>query len=360
MYDFTRNLLPPTATVRDAMRTLESCAAKIAVVVDADHKLLGVLTDGDIRRALLAGGTPGDPAAPLMNARPWTLKLGGDAAEMRDLMRRNVLRDVPILDDEGRVVGLETFNETFLDVDLPNAVVIMAGGRGVRLRPLTDSVPKPMLTVGDHPLLEIIVRGLVEQGFRRILLSVNYKADIIKDHFRDGQRFGASIRYIEENRPLGTAGALARLPEPPRDPLLVMNGDILAKVDFRRMIDFHNLGQADATIGVRDYRAEIPYGVVRIDPTGTVRDLLEKPTETHVVNAGIYVLSPAAVAGLDADTPLDMPTLLRDRMAAGHTLRAYRIEDYWIDIGRQTDFARASDDFRRIFGGRAADGAEER
>lgn len=359
MYDFTRNLIPPTATVRDAMRTLESCEAKIAIVVDGDRKLLGVLTDGDVRRALLAGGTPADPAAPLMNASPRTLTLGGDDAEMRELMRRNVLRDVPILDREGRVVGLETFTETFLGVDLPNWVVIMAGGRGARLRPLTDSLPKPMLTVGDQPLLEIIVRGLVEQGFRRIFVSVNYKAQIIKDHFGDGARFGATIRYIEEDLPLGTAGALARLPAPPVEPLLVMNGDILAKVDFRRMVDFHNLGRADATLCVREYRAEIPYGVVQIDPQGGVSRLLEKPTETHLVNAGIYVLSPAAVAGLDPEKPLDMPTLLRARMASGHNVRAYRIEDYWIDIGRQADFARANRDFQRLFGNSADDAAED-
>jgi NDP-sugar pyrophosphorylase family protein len=246
------------------------------------------------------------------------------------------------------VVGLESMMDLLAREALPNAVVLMAGGRGQRLKPLTDLCPKPLLRIGDKPILEIILENFVSQGFRNFFISVNYMAEKVEGHFGDGARFGANITYLRENEPLGTAGALTMLPELDL-PFLVMNGDLLTKVNFAHLLDFHTEKKAAATMCVRPYTSQIPYGVVHVDEHKLVR-IEEKPTQTVFVNAGIYALSPQALAHIPVGRPFDMPALFESLMAKGQKTLAFPVREYWIDIGRVGDYEQAQTDYTRHFG----------
>jgi len=248
------------------------------------------------------------------------------------------------VDGAGRVVALDAVGDPGETTTRPNAVVLMAGGVGRRLRPLTEALPKPMLRLGGRPILELIVEGLVEQGFGRIFLAVGYKADAIEAHFGTGEALGAEIRYLREDKPLGTAGALGLLPEPPTEPVIVMNGDLLTRVNFGHLLSFHDSREAAATMCVTDYVHRVPYGVVHSDGEHLVR-VEEKPVQRFGVNAGVYVLSPEAVALVRAGEPCDMPDVFARVRDAQLTAVCFRIPDYWLDIGRLEDLERARGEF---------------
>jgi dTDP-glucose pyrophosphorylase len=341
-------LVSPETPAIEAVRIIESARLQIALVVDAEGRLLGTLTDGDVRRAILAGKNLANPVSGIMFTRPTTAAPETDRESLLSIMQAKVLRHIPIVDACGRLVGLESMMDMLSREELPNAVVLMAGGRGQRLRPLTDSCPKPLLRIGDKPILEIILENFISQGFRSFYISINYLAEKVVEHFGDGSRFGVSISYLREDQPLGTAGALTLLPEL-REPFLVMNGDLLTKVNFAHLLDFHASQQGAATMCVRPYTSQIPYGVVHVEGNDLVR-IEEKPTQTVFVNAGIYVLSPQALPHIPRGQAFDMPSLFEALMAGKQKTLAFPVREYWIDIGRVGDYEQAQSDYSRHFG----------
>ena len=284
-----------------------------------------------------------------MNKKPHVGRLGGDKEPLIDLLRRNVCRHVPILDEAGRVVSMETLREYIGYGHHENWVVLMAGGLGKRLRPLTEMMPKPMLRVGETPVLQIIIESLRAQGFRHFFVSLNYLGHMIRDYFGDGSKWDIEIRYVTEDKPLGTAGALANLPGIPERPLVVMNGDILTKVDFRQLLHFHEEHKAQATTCVRDYFVEIPFGVIDNDGH-RIRGMREKPRQRFLVNAGIYVLEPDVLGLIPRDEFFDMPTLIENLVSRGQHACVFPIREYWIDVGRIDEFERANSEFDAVFG----------
>ena len=339
-------LIAPDLTVVDALRIIDSTRLQIALVVDEAGRLLGTVSDGDVRRALLAGTALTSPVSAIMFRKPTTAPPEADRETLLALMQSKVLRQIPIVDAEGRVVDLESIMDLLAHKALPNAVVLMAGGRGQRLRPLTDLCPKPLLRIGDKPILEIILENFVAQGFRNFFISINYMGEKVVEHFGDGSRFGVSITYLREDEPLGTAGALTLLPETPQLPFLVMNGDLLTKVNFEHLLDFHTSQVAEATMCVRPYTSQIPYGVVHVEDHQLVR-LEEKPSQTVFVNAGIYALSPSALPLVPKGAAFDMPMLFEALMAQKRRALAFPVREYWIDIGRMGDYEQAQSDYLR-------------
>jgi len=258
--------------------------------------------------------------------------------------------ELPVVDNERRVVGLVTLDAVLRALREETIVVLMAGGLGSRLRPLTESTPKPLLPVGGRPLLEITVDNLARQGFLRFVLSVNYKAEMFREHFGSGEKFGVDIQYVHEAEQLGTAGALRLLPERPAAPLLVMNGDILTNFNARHLVQFHREQQVVATMCVREYEWKVPYGVVSMSDNGRMQRFEEKPSRREFVNAGIYVLSPDVLDHLPGTGPIDMPTLIDRASAAAGAAAVYPLHEYWLDIGHLDDLQRAQDDFPGLFG----------
>lgn len=336
------------ASVRDAMQTIDRGARQIALVVENDCHLRGTITDGDIRRALLKGSELSDPVAGIMNSNPVTGLLEEDDRIWQRTMQRHSLRHLPILDKRGCVVKLAEYRIPS-EPSRSTPIVIMAGGLGTRLRPLTEEIPKPLVPVGPKPVLETIIENFASQGFENIVLCLNYKGQMIREYFGNGERLGVNIRYITEDRRLGTAGALSLLPEPPSEPIIVMNGDLLTKVDFVRLLEFHNKQDFAATMAVREYSHQIPYGVLHIGDGYRIEQLTEKPVERHYVNAGIYVLSPEALQRVPDQKFYDMPTLFQHLMDMQRPVGSFPLRDYWIDIGRIEDLEQATAEFAEMF-----------
>ncbi len=341
--------IPPTATVREALETIDRGARQIALVVaDACH-LEGTVTDGDIRRALLRGRDMQTPVSEVMNPNPVTGLLEEDNRIWQRTMQRHSLRHLPILDTRGCVIDLVEY-QIPSEPSRSTPVVIMAGGLGTRLRPLTEEIPKPLIPVGPKPVLETIIENFASQGFENLFLCLNYKGQMIRDYFGDGAHLGVGIRYITEDRRLGTAGALSLLPEPPDEPIIVMNGDLLTKVDFVRLLEFHNRQGFVATMAMREYSHQVPYGVLQVGEGYRIEQLTEKPVQRHYVNAGIYVLSPEALALVPEQKFYDMPSLFQRLMGMRRPVGSFPLRDYWIDIGHIEDLERASLEFAEIFG----------
>lgn len=327
--------------MRVAIGVIDRGVAQIALVVDGDQRLLGTVTDGDIRRGLLKGMTLDMPVECIMKRNFHSIRVSENVSDALNIMRLHGVHQIPVLDDNGRVLNIHLLEDLLRRPDRPNAVVLMAGGRGERLRPLTKDCPKPMLPVRGKPMLEIILQQCVDSGLSHIYLSVNYLKQQIIDYFGNGNRWGAKIEYLEEDIPLGTGGALSLLPATLKDPVLVMNGDVLTRFDFNHLMQFHQEHGADATMCVREHVTHIPYGVVEVDGT-IVRGFQEKPALTHFVNAGIYVVSPRSLTLLQPNTPCDMPQLLeRINLQLGQ-IRAFPIHEYWLDVG-QHDMLRRAD-----------------
>jgi dTDP-glucose pyrophosphorylase len=328
------SVVAETATLREAMLALDRGARQIVLAVDPTGQLTGVATDGDLRRSLLAGAPIDGPLAPALSRRFVSVGPLDSRASVLELMRARRIGAIPVVDAEGRPVGLHLLH-AFLEPSLrTNWAVIMAGGQGTRLRPLTETVPKPMLKVAGRPILERIVLHLVGHGVKRIFVSVNYLADQIETHFGDGTDFGCRIDYLREDRPLGTAGALGLLPEPPTEPLLVMNGDLVTTADLGGMLDRQVDGGFAATVGVRRYLHSVPFGCVELED-GEIRRWDEKPTMERTVSAGIYALDPRALPYLATGVPSSMPDLIGRLLDGGERVGAYEIEDDWIDVGQR-------------------------
>lgn len=337
------------ATLAQVLKVIDDGAIQIALVTDETYHLAGTVTDGDIRRALLRGRGLETPIHEVMNVNPVTgLALEGRETWQR-IMQRHDIRHLPLLDASGRVVDLGRY-ELPAEPRRKTPVIIMAGGLGTRLRPLTDDIPKPLLKVGSRPVLETIVQTFAEQGFHDLTLCVNYRGEMIRDYFGDGAPWDVQIRYVEEPNQMGTAGALTLLSERPTEPFLVMNGDLLTRVDFVRLLDFHNRQEFSATVAMREYSNQIPYGVLKVSDDYKVMRLVEKPVERHYVSAGIYALDPGIIDLIPNGTYYDMPTLLNDLLQVDQSVGSFPLRDYWIDIGRIEDLERASAEFGEMFG----------
>lgn len=347
---FLSILVSPKTSILDTIKIIDPSTMQMALVVDESRRLLGMVTDGDIRRGLLRGIGLDQPVERVMNPHPTTAFVGQDPDNLATLMRQLKIRALPILDSRGVLIDLALLDNILSPSasTRENWVVLMAGGRGTRLAPLTHTLPKPMIPVGGTPLLESIICNFVKQGFHRFFLSVNYKADIIRNHFGDGHRFDAEIRYIEEDKPLGTGGALSLLPEHPTQPLIVMNGDILTALPFSQLIDFHQQNGADGTMCVREHQIQVPYGVVRTSGIN-LRAIVEKPERRFFVNTGIYTLNPDALDLVPKDTAYGMTDLFSDLVRQSKKTVVFPIREYWMDIGQHSDLAQAQSDYAEFF-----------
>lgn len=353
MIEWKKTILSLDATMSDAVRSLEESRLQIVLIVDPTNMLKGTITDGDIRRGILRGETLNAPVLDIMKANPITAGPEVDRKTVLKWMKQFQIGQVPVIDAKGFLIGLETLSALKGGRSEDNWVVIMAGGMGTRLRPLTEHMPKPMIPVGGKPVLEGIIERLAEQGFHKIFLSVNYQAEKVESHFGDGSKWGVDITYLEEEQRLGTAGALSLLPQKPRESFLVMNADLMTDIDFRRLLDFHVEQAADATMGVREYCFQVPYGVIEMAGHQITR-INEKPTQSYFVNGGIYALSPHVLSYVRKGQLHDMPDLFNEIIEDGGMSAAFPIHEYWIDIGQLDDLEKARDEFPAVFGKKRA------
>lgn len=343
MLNWQKYCIPSSALIRDAIRVIDQGAIQMAMITDDGGKLAGIITDGDIRRGLLRSVSVDAPVTEVMNKTPFTLRADATVRndEVQLYMREHGIRQIPIVDASGKPCGI------YLDDSLgtrKNTVVLMVGGLGSRLGELTKDCPKPLLAVGDKPILETIIENFSAQGFRNITLALNYKGEMIADYFGDGSRHKVKINYLWEDKPLGTAGALSLLVAPQQAPIIVMNGDVLTQMRFGPMVDYHDASGKAATMCVREFKFQVPFGVVR--HTGnSVTDIIEKPEESFMVSAGINVLDPAALQFIPKDTKFDMPDLFKTMIENGSDVGAYAIREYWIDIGRREEYQKAQTDY---------------
>jgi dTDP-glucose pyrophosphorylase len=340
-------------SIRDAINRMDINRLGIILIVSEANKLLGTITDGDIRRAMLSNVSLDSSVDVLFQrkvgtqyASPITAKASQEAAVYLELLQKHSILHLPIVDEEDRVVGLVTRDDFFADQALPLHAVIMAGGMGSRLMPLTQDTPKPMLHVGDKPLLEIIVGQLREAGVRRLHVTTHHRPEKISEHFGDGQEFGVEISYVAEDKPLGTAGALA-LMERPKETMLVINGDILTGVDIRRILAFHREQRAELTVAVREYDIQLPYGVIECDGP-VVRRLTEKPLQKLFVNAGIYLFEPSAWDLIPRGQRFDMTDLIQRLLDTNRTVCSFPIREYWLDIGQLEDYEKAQEQIKEL------------
>ncbi|WP_319381550.1 nucleotidyltransferase family protein [Thiomicrorhabdus sp.] len=342
MYDWQEVAVGETDDIRTALSVLDSASLQIVLVVSEEQALLGTVTDGDVRRALLRGESLDSPVVKAMNPTPVTGTSNDSETAWRKILFEHSLRHLPILDQWRRIKGLYYGKQSIQACE--NPVVLMLGGMGMRLRPLTETVPKPMLKVGDKPILETIVSHIAEQGFTEFYFCINYLGEQIRAYFGHGERWGIRIYYIEENERLGTAGALSLLPSKPDKPFIVMNGDLLTKIDLRSLLNFHQDHQNEVTACVREYSQQVPYGVMELEE-GTVSQIVEKPVYRYFVNAGIYALSPTALSLVPDASFYDMTTLMDDLLDDQRRVGGFPLTEYWMDIGQMPDFEQAQVDY---------------
>ncbi len=355
MIDLARVCISDRSTLRDVMVCIDRNSVGIALVVDAERRLLFTITDGDMRRAILYGlnldltVTAWANQKPEQgNKKPLVMPLGTPMAELLRLMQTEDVRHIPLVDEVGRVGDLALLRDLIDNEYLGISAVVMAGGLGIRLRPLTEEVPKPMLPVGGRPLMERIIGQLRQVGIQRVNVATHYQAGKIVDYFGDGHAFGVELNYVNEDRPLGTAGALGLI-EAPKETLLVMNGDILTDVNFRAMLDYHRENRAEMTVGVRRYEMQIPYGVIECEGS-RVRRLQEKPHVGFLVNAGIYLLEPSVYNYISQGRSFNMTDLIQWLLEAGRNVVSFPIREYWLDIGQHTDYVQAQEDVKKVGG----------
>ena len=340
----------PGMSVREAIRAIDDGASQICLIVDQNEKLVGTVTDGDVRRAILAGYDIDGPIEKIMNPKPATAGLDDTPQVIAEMMQKLRLRQIPVLDSSGRICELALQGAVSGRVqERDNLVVLMAGGLGTRLRPLTTETPKPLLPVGNRPLLETIVEGFSAQGFSKFHMCVNYKAEMIEGHFGNGDKWGVEIQYLRENEKSGTVGGLRHLGEKPTAPIIVMNGDLLTKINYQHLLDFHLQNHAVATMCVREYEWQVPFGVVELDHNKLTR-ITEKPKHSSFVNAGIYVLEPELLDRIPTEGAYDMTTLFEFAIAKHENVVAFPIREYWLDVGYEDDLAKARVEFEEVFG----------
>ena len=337
-----------SVTIKEALEVINKAALQIALIVDEKDKLLGTLTDGDIRRGLLKGLDLNNSIESLIFKMPTVAKISDTKEEILKLALFKKLHQIPIVDDSGKVLGIREIEDLVKPKEKTNKVVLMVGGLGERLRPLTENIPKPMLKIGSKPILQTIVKKFADCGYTNIVMCVNYKSHIIQDYFGDGSEFGVNIEYILEDQRMGTAGALSLLKEKPTESFFVMNGDLLTNLDFEKMLDFHEVYDAKATMCIREYDIEVPYGVVNV-ANENITSIEEKPIHNFFVNAGIYILDPDCIDLIPRDEFYDMPSLFEKMILNNEKTISFPLQEYWLDIGRIADYERANSEYHNIF-----------
>ena len=348
MHNWEKSILKESNTMQEAVQVLDEEALRIVMIVDNDYKLIGTITDGDIRRGLLRHLPMNTSLSEVMFREPTVASVEDDRDKILMQMKALDLMQIPLLDKEKRVVGLETIKHILENNRYENPVFLMAGGFGKRLRPLTNNTPKPLLKVGSKPILESILEQFIDAGFYNFYISTHFKAQMVKDYFGDGSKWNVNINYVFEEKPLGTAGSLGLLPKNLLDlPILIMNGDLLTKVDFVELLNFHNRLNGDATMCVREYDFQVPYGVVK-SKDHIITSIEEKPRHSFFVNAGIYVLNSSMLDNIDGQSYLDMPELIQRQIDNSGQVTLFPIHEYWMDIGRIDQFKKAQQDYNNF------------
>lgn len=341
-------LVKSSITLREALLRIDTSSKQILLVIDDTGRLIGTLSDGDIRRGLLSGHTLNESIAPIYFSKP-TVVTTNDSKEMIiHLSTIKKIHQIPVIDHEGKPIGIEILDELVSTSLISNPVVLMAGGLGTRLGELTKNTPKPMLYVGNKPILQTIIENFARYGYTNIILSVSYLSHLIEEYFGDGSRFGVSIRYIHETERMGTAGALSLMREMLNEPFFVMNADILTNVNFEHLHNYHLKQEAVATMCIREYEFQVPYGVVNLDKAD-ITSILEKPIHTFNVSAGIYMLNPSILSIIPNHTFYDMPTLFETLITKKQKALSFPIREYWLDIGRIEEYERANSDYHGVF-----------
>jgi dTDP-glucose pyrophosphorylase len=346
--DWKKILIRSNDSLETAIEVLHKGGCRIALVTDTHNKLLGTVTDGDIRRALINKLEMNTEINLIMNSSPIKASSLSSREELLSIMTEKDLMHMPIVDQNGNLLGLETIQHLIEGPSFDNPVFIMAGGFGTRLYPLTKNIPKPLLMVGNKPILETIINQFIDNGFYNFYISTHFKSDLIVDYFKNGDQYGVSIKYINEEIPLGTAGSLGLLPNDLPDlPIIMMNGDLLTRIDFSNLLEFHDKHDADATMCVREYDFQVPYGVVEIDDC-RIKKITEKPIHKFFVNAGIYVLNRNLIKKVDGKSYLDMTDFLESELDIGK-VNAFPVHEYWLDIGHIEEYERANKEVNNLF-----------
>ena len=348
MKNWKKAIVGPDETLRTTLKVINDEALKIALVVDENGTFMGTITDGDVRRGILRGIGLDDPILPLMNSNPLVVKNTDSKGLILDLMKSRQIQQIPVIDDAGRLVGVEIFDFLLEQHKKENIVILMAGGEGNRLRPLTHDCPKPLLKVGKRPIIETIIERFVQQGFYKFILTVKYKAEMLENYLGDGKTLGAQIQYVKERESLGTAGALGLISERMTLPTFVMNGDLLTKIDFRELLSFHENSNVSGTMCVREMDFNVPFGIVNTEGNQFL-GIEEKPSFRFMINAGIYVLSPQTFSLVPKDECLGMPDFFQILRKQKHELSVFPVMDYWMDIGRLHDFDQANREYAEVF-----------
>ena len=336
----------PNEKISSVIYSIESSGLKISIVLDNENKLIGTISDGDVRRGLLRGLDINSNASEIINKECIFAFQDYRKEGLKKLIKQNGIHQIPIINKKREFIGLE-IDERILPEDnsLLNSksALLMAGGRGTRLQPLTDKCPKPMLKVNGEPILEIILKQCIYSGINNFFISVHYMSETIIDYFGDGSKWGVSIKYLKEKKPLGTAGAIKLLPSNLKNEILLINGDVLTKTNFQHIFDYHETNKADITIGGRENIINSPYGVIQFDGI-TFQNIIEKPSIKQIINAGIYVLNPDLIDLIQKDKYLDMPDFITFCNSQNKNIIVYPIHEYWIDVGKKETFDKANKD----------------
>jgi len=338
------------STLREALSVIEDGKIKVALVVNKNNSLIGTMSDGDVRRAILSNVDLDQTINNHYCTNPLVASINDTKKYIIDLCIVNQIHQIPVLDNNNRIVRLDVLDELLSKKKYDNKVILMVGGLGERLRPFTDNTPKPMLSVGNRPILQTIVGQILSCGFSNIIMCVGYRSSIIQDFFGDGSKFGVKIEYIIEDERMGTIGALSLLTDQqkPDKPFIVMNGDLLTKARFDSLIDFHVTNEAEATISVKEHNFKVPYGVLNLKD-GRVLSLEEKPVKNYFVSAGIYVLNPLLISHINEKKYLDITEFFDKLIALNKTIMAFPISEYWLDIGGKAEFDKANNEYHKVF-----------
>jgi dTDP-glucose pyrophosphorylase len=337
---FSGVVIADSASIRDAMQAIDTNGREMVLVRDKTGRIIGLISDGDIRRGLLTGRTLDMPAATVMTREFFTVAPDADRASILDVMKARSFQHVPVLDRDRRLVAIHFLRDLIGGAAKPNVAVIMAGGKGTRLRPVTESIPKPMLEVAGRPMLERIVLHLVGHGIQTIYISVNFMAEVIESHFGNGSGFGCRIDYLRESEPLGTGGSLSLLPQRPDHPIIVLNGDLISRVNVTALLEAHAQHGYLATIGVGPYQMQVPFGTVQTDGD-RLESLAEKPVLDILVNRGIYVLDPTILDLVPKQNDFPITDLFRKLLAAKKPVGVFNFDDPWADVGHLEDLRKA-------------------
>tara|TARA_X000001036_G_C20656404_1_gene797161 strand:+ start:422 stop:1468 length:1047 start_codon:yes stop_codon:yes gene_type:complete len=335
-------------SILEVMKIIDESSKQIAIVTDENNKLLGTISDGDIRRALLKNIPLTESVKEIYFKTPTVASINDSREEIINICKVKKIHQIPIVDSKGNLVGLEILDELISKEKKLNKVILMVGGLGTRLQPLTENIPKPMLEVGNKPILQTIVEKFAEYGYLNIVMCINYKSHVIKDYFGDGTEFGVNIEYVSEKDRMGTAGALSLLKDKPQESFFVMNGDLLTNVNFEHLHDFHTSNNSIGTMCVRDYDFQVPFGVVSIKDT-KILSIDEKPKHKFFVNAGIYMFDPEILEYIPKNEFYDMPTLFKKLIDKNKKVISFPLREYWLDVGRIEEYEKANLEYPKEF-----------